>query len=306
MLNIFRTEEKLHLSCLGLYTLAFAYFYLNYPFRFDFLSVAPFLMFSLIIFMAGIYYRLYRNEKTIASTLIVLGIFIAFSYVSLLLNYSFIGMDRPFIDAWLADIDQRLGFVWPDAVAFVQRYPLLDSLSTAAYASSLPQLALLIPILGLSGKTWILDKLILSVFLSLAITLAIWAAYPSLGSATYFYQQGYDVDYSGLVLGKDYVDAMLEIYNGIDRQLSLSDLEGIVSFPSFHTVLALLGILASWHVRYLRWPYLVLNCLVILSVPVDGSHHMIDVPGGIAVGLMSFYLAGWLLNRQAKLKPALA
>jgi membrane-associated phospholipid phosphatase len=72
--------------------------------------------------------------------------------------------------------------------------------------------------------------------------------------------------------------------------IQLNNLEGLVTFPSFHTANAILFAWALWTVPYLRWVGLVVNGLMILSTPLTGAHYIIDVVAGtiVAVAAIAF------------------
>jgi membrane-associated phospholipid phosphatase len=60
---------------------------------------------------------------------------------------------------------------------------------------------------------------------------------------------------------------------------------GIVSFPSFHAVMAVLLIYSH---RGLHWTFpavLVINILMLISIPYCGDHYLIDVAGGLIVSI---------------------
>jgi membrane-associated phospholipid phosphatase len=59
--------------------------------------------------------------------------------------------------------------------------------------------------------------------------------------------------------------------------------EGLVTFPSFHTIAALLCAMAYVHRRLLFFPFAILNAAVILSTITTGWHYLSDVLAGIAV-----------------------
>ena len=71
----------------------------------------------------------------------------------------------------------------------------------------------------------------------------------------------------------------------------LDDLEGLITFPSFHTTNAILFAWTLWPVRYLRLPILVLNGLMVASTPTAGSHYFIDIVGGMAVAFLAIVAA---------------
>jgi hypothetical protein len=72
--------------------------------------------------------------------------------------------------------------------------------------------------------------------------------------------------------------------------ITLGKMEGIITFPSFHTACAvLLPYLFRQH-RYLRWPVLAMNVLMLFSIPNHGYHYLVDMLAGapiagLAIGL---------------------
>src|SRR6202012_2995685 len=69
-------------------------------------------------------------------------------------------------------------------------------------------------------------------------------------------------------------------------------LRGIVGYPSNHTLQALV---LAWYARHrprLRWAALALNGAVLLAVPIQGGHHLVDMLGGAGVTVLAILLAG--------------
>jgi membrane-associated phospholipid phosphatase len=62
---------------------------------------------------------------------------------------------------------------------------------------------------------------------------------------------------------------------------------GIVSFPSYHVVLAILSAIALSSVRRLRAPAWILAVLVCVSTVLTGWHYGIDVLGGLLVAMIT-------------------
>ena len=65
--------------------------------------------------------------------------------------------------------------------------------------------------------------------------------------------------------------------------------QGLVTFPSFHSALALLFIYASMPIRWLVIIAIPLNMLMVLATPVDGGHYLMDVLAGIMIALVAVY-----------------
>ena len=73
--------------------------------------------------------------------------------------------------------------------------------------------------------------------------------------------------------------------------LSLSQLVGVLTFPSFHAASAVLYIWALWRVRWLSLFLVPCNIAMIASTPVGGGHYLVDVMAGIAVAAAAIVAA---------------
>ena len=64
--------------------------------------------------------------------------------------------------------------------------------------------------------------------------------------------------------------------------------QGIVAFPSFHTLLAVLSIVAAVALpsRILAAIIIAINVVMILSTPVDGGHYLVDTLSGLLLGVV--------------------
>ncbi len=69
----------------------------------------------------------------------------------------------------------------------------------------------------------------------------------------------------------------------------------VISFPSYHAVLAVLCAASLWHWRWLRVPAVVLCAAVCLSAVTTGWHYVVDIIGGIALAQVSYYVAGLVI-----------
>jgi membrane-associated phospholipid phosphatase len=88
-----------------------------------------------------------------------------------------------------------------------------------------------------------------------------------------------------------HVHTLEALRSGAMSVVRLDDLEGLITFPSFHTANAILFAWALWSVHYLRLPVLALNVLMVASTPTAGSHYFIDILGGTAVALLAIVAA---------------
>jgi membrane-associated phospholipid phosphatase len=72
--------------------------------------------------------------------------------------------------------------------------------------------------------------------------------------------------------------------------IDLSALDGVVSFPSFHTVLGVIAIYAARDTRWLMGFVLLVNMTMIVSTMPVGGHHLADVLAGAGLTFGAIYL----------------
>ena len=80
---------------------------------------------------------------------------------------------------------------------------------------------------------------------------------------------------------------------------------GIVSFPSFHTAMAILFAVAHRDIWWSFPIFLILNVLMLITIPYSGNHYLIDVIGGAVIAACAFIgtlavLAGLCLAASRK------
>lgn len=67
--------------------------------------------------------------------------------------------------------------------------------------------------------------------------------------------------------------------------------EGLVTFPSFHTALAVLTVRYAWSMPRLRWPAFALNVCVVVGTLPEGGHYLVDLIGGGAAAWAAIAVA---------------
>jgi membrane-associated phospholipid phosphatase len=78
-----------------------------------------------------------------------------------------------------------------------------------------------------------------------------------------------------------------------------AQLAGVVCFPSFHVIWAILCARALWGFRYLRIPISILSGMIILSTMTTGWHYFSDVVAGAVVATLSIAAAQWVNSKTA-------
>ena len=236
--------------------------------------LSPMLVTFLIAWWASL-----RGASRLAEAGFYIGLWVVWSNISVEISY-LVALDGATLrDALLARADAAIGFCWDGVARFTSARPLLTFIEASAYSSSPLQIAATVCLLAWLGPPGRNRELFVQVSVALALCLAVFAAAPAYGPGERF---GWRVPWD---------DVLRTLRNGHSGPLPYA---GIVEFPSFHTVLAL--VLTYAH-RGNRWCLLVvgaLNLAMLSAVPLEGNHYAVDMAGGAVVALTSVGLERWL------------
>ena len=225
------------------------------------------------------------SARTVGRLAPVLGIMALLTSSVALLSYLAAATAWPLQDARFAAWDRALGFDWLAWFGWLDANPLVAKTLSAAYHTSFAQvigLLVLLTMLGRDRDLW--DFVALFALTSVAVIL-VSIAVPASGAAAY-HDPGPALR-SGFhpLSGIWHLDEFLGVRDGRIRAISLDRLEGIVQFPSFHTVLAIVTPYALRHVRFVFWPVALLNAVIIVSTLSEGGHYLVDVLAGAVLAI---------------------
>lgn len=217
-------------------------------------------------------------------------LWLIFSVAGAILTYAAATRDGTLHDQQLAALDRILDFDWRTWLALVNRHPAIETVFWAAYSSLFPQI-----ILSVAWFTWIgwpqrNAELLANATLALLLTTAIFCLFPAFGPG---------VGVPGFELA--YVDDLTGLRNGTLPSLDVMLLKGVITFPSFHAVLAVLFVWSHRGSISLA-PAAALNTVMLLAIPSEGGHYLVDIFGGLAVAAITI-VALWALPQPA---PAMA
>ncbi len=247
----------------------------------------------------ALFYRTRRPEPRIAATLGSVSQIIAYCACGGALSYAVASTGGPAWDATFHAWDRALGLDWRAYLDFVNAHPTLGLALTLAYRSLMPQIALVVVLLGFSGRLRALREFVLAFAVAGTGTVLISALTPAMAN---FVSLGLSpADFPNLTPAASYVHVahLAGLRDGTLRTISLDQIEGIITFPSFHAALGALFLSAFWTVRAARLPALLLNALVVASTPIDGGHYFVDVVAGLVVAVLSIHVARRLTRMRA-------
>lgn len=248
----------------------------------------------------GYYYRISGRSERIGAATICAGLFIYFTICLSLFNYHLLPVWRAPIDLQLAQIDRYFGYHWPSIIEWSGQHPLINTILRIAYVSTMPQLALLVVILGLSGRIKELHVLILSITLTATFSICWWGFFPSFGASSVYQLPAAVEALASPELGTAYGGYLVSLGLNGPQFITPSEIKGLIGFPSYHTVLAVTALYASRSIKWIFPLYLVLNILILPGVFVHGGHHMVDLIAGLVIAFVGLYIARNAVYKQYK------
>ncbi len=247
----------------------------------------------------GLAYRKLGRDEGISLATISAGLFILFTIAGSVLNYMLIPFAGERIDAALARFDAVFGYDWAGYVAWMAQHPGLAAVLSAIYISSLPQLIVVTIILGFSRDGERLHRFLLTGVFGALAAMAIWAVFPSSGPSALNALPADLAAGASLVVTPAYGAELNRLFAEGVTVLSPRDTLGLIAFPSFHTVMALMSV---WFVAsrpLLFMPLLGVNTLMLPAILLHGGHHLVDVVGGIVLFAAALAAANRFASRLA-------
>jgi hypothetical protein len=209
-------------------------------------------------------------------------LWLIFSAAGAILTYAAATRGGALHDQQLAALDRAIGFDWNGWVTLVDRHPAAKTVLWACYSSLFAQI-----MLSVAWFTWVgwpqrNAELLANATLALLLTTAIFCLFPAFGPG---------VGVPGFELA--YLDDLTGLRNGTLPALDVMLLKGVITFPSFHAVLAVLFV---WSHRgsISLVPAAALNAGMLLAIQSEGGHYLVDIFGGLAVAAVSIVaLRAW-------------
>lgn len=213
------------------------------------------------------------------------GEYIALSGAAILafgvLSYLCCAVGRPLADATLLHFDRALGFDWLYWFDLLRAHRVVLAALRIAY-NSMPYQAIYFAVLfGLLGDRARLREMFWIVFVAGLFTSTGSVFVPALGAFKAF----------GLDRYGDYLPAMEQLRSGTDLHFAFAAMTGVVSFPSFHTTMALVYVYGFRGTGMIGRVMAGLNIAMLFAIPFLGGHYLADMLAGAVVALLSVIIA---------------
>lgn len=247
---------------------------------------------SLGLLAVGAYVRGVKAAPRIALAVVGIANFAGFTAGSSVLIYALLPLPNPLVDDQLTRLGHAMGYDWQALVLAMTAWPSVTRVLGLVYQSALPQLLLTICTLAYYGRALTLHRFLLVGMQTLAVCVAIWWVWPSVGYVGTLPLSDTEMRAAGLIYPQNYGTFLTRLLQDGPGRITPEVITGVVGFPSYHTVMACMTVF------YLRRtllfiPALLVNLAMLLATLIHGGHHLIDLIGGLVV----FVLGIWVVNR---------
>jgi len=272
-------------------------------FTFEPKSLLGMLAVAVIVFLVATIYTRWRPDPRVAAATGVTGFLIIFNAAAALFSYLITSINLPLVDHLYAGFDASVGFSWTVWLHQVNAMPTFGWVLEMAYRTSLPQVLFAVLCLSVLGRLRNLSEFIDVYVWSLIVIIIISGLFPSSGAFSHYAVPTDDyanlTPFGGLV----HMDHYFGLRDGSLRTITMANIQGLITFPSFHTTLAIITAWALRDVRFINIIAIALNGMVILSTPTHGGHYLADVVGGAAVAVAVIWGRAWVMSLRASPAP---
>lgn len=188
----------------------------------------------------------------------------------------------PLQDSLLGKIDQATGVSVPAIMTWAGHH-WLGTVINASYPLLLPLLGFAFFMPPFTGKLREARVFFLSNLIAFAIGMPLFAMLPAIGPWTFYHLAPQ--------VGQAVTADLLRELRLPGPYYSHDQGAGLICFPSFHVIWAILSARALWGFRLLRIPLAILSGLIILSTLTTGWHYFCDVLAGLVIVVISLAIA---------------
>jgi membrane-associated phospholipid phosphatase len=199
-------------------------------------------------------------------------------------------LSMPLRDQLFLRIDQHLGFNVPAIMAWASRYPYAGQVFNRSYGLLFWMVALAVLLPSLMGKRKAAQEFLLANAIVFLLAVPIFTCFPAVGPWVAYHYPA------------NPAQGLCELSIRAMHQSSPStpvDAFGIVCFPSFHVIWAVLSAMALQSIKWLRVPAIILAGLIVVSTVTTGWHYGTDILGGLLMCILAVASAKVVLRLQS-------
>jgi PAP2 superfamily len=243
---------------------------------FTVIGICPMLCGLTMIAAAGIFFEFNGRAQWLSDIANYVALWESLALAINLYSYMVATLGFPMWDVRFARADAALGFNWTAGLHFIQAHPSFAYLLHYAYNSIFFQVLASIGFFAAIGRTDRNRELLWVAMVSALATTSLSGIFPALGP--YIKEM------------PAWSAVLASIRAGTLSRFAITDMRGVVAFPSYHTVMAVYLVYAHRPPMRSFIPVAVLNAFMLVSIPFAGHHYLVDVISGTVVAMVSILI----------------
>lgn len=247
---------------------------------YDYSMAVPVLSIPFVLFLYG---RI-RKVEAIAEIGEYIVLWICYTLVNAMFAYAVAEWRLPLRDTELAGIDSMIGFNRVAVLHLVTASSWMRDILSIAYGSLFAQTMFSVLYFALNDFSDRNRELFRIAAIACVASSLISGIAPAIGP------------YPPLA---SFQQALIDVRNNNTPSISIPNMQGIVTFPSFHTAMAVFFIYAHRPPCRSFLPILALNLLLLMAVPTWGHHYFIDEIAGATLALVCISVSNWLTSHSS-------
>lgn len=235
-------------------------------------------LFILAFYIPCLLFQKFRPDPNMIAMLMSICLFFSYVFVGIIFSYLAYTTNQPLITSALASIDHSLGFNDAALVYWFHNHQGLNVLFLYIYCSLFYQNLFTLLYLAARGKIDTQQSFIMQYMIAGFLAIFIGAALPAVGTYEWYH----------FTPRTSQIGDVQRLYELRQHIVDLTNWNGIVEFPSFHTAAAVLIAYAFRNEsKFVFIPILILNILMIFSCLSHGGHFLICIIGGVGVAAVA-------------------
>lgn len=191
------------------------------------------------------------------------------------------------IDNTLEKIDQWMGVDTPALMSWTYHHPSIHQILHKVYNSLMIELLGIPVLLTIMCARKSLVIFYLALFITLYVGCAIYYFFPTMAPSGILHSPYFSAAQH---------DTSLRFYD-VHHYIRATTTEGgLIAFPSFHVIWAVLLTNACRSKKIFFYPMIIFNLVLIASTVLLGWHYLTDVFGGVILAIIGIIIAEWIFQ----------
>ena len=209
------------------------------------------------------------------------ALWVCLTAVGVMFTYLAATLQYPLFDTQFSKLDGAVGFEWLVWYQYIESNRVINLALGLAYATGVLQIIGAIFYFAHTKRSDRNRELWWVAIISLLLTAGVSGILPAMGTFHY-----HNIGLERAV----HLSDLLALRDGSKTTFHIQQMQGIITLPSYHTVLAIVFIYVFRGIPIWFFVSMVLNILMLISTPSHGGHYLVDMIAGAAVAFVTIFL----------------